>query len=120
MSTTVTCPDGEVRHEPFASHFDAEKWAEWGHCCTGGHVFAELVECGEYADGLVCPCGNATHLSGFTPCDETGRDVVPTPADWPRPLYRCVDCDRIYDFATHHGTTVAVIRGPQTPEGIPA
>lgn len=30
---TVTCPDGQVRHEPFDEQSVAETWADWGHAC---------------------------------------------------------------------------------------
>lgn len=40
----VTCPDGVVRHDPFASRGDAERWTAWGHCCltVADHRFQEV------------------------------------------------------------------------------
>lgn len=34
----VTCSDGVQRHpEPFATHAEALRWREWGHCCLSAH-----------------------------------------------------------------------------------
>jgi hypothetical protein len=35
----VVCADGAVRHEPFESIGEAQRWAEWGHCCLATHSY---------------------------------------------------------------------------------
>lgn len=57
MNITVTCPDGEVRHEPFERRSDAERWAEWGHCCVGGHTFKETMPAVEVGAFFKCSWG---------------------------------------------------------------
>lgn len=54
---TVTCPDGSVRHEPFATRADAEQWAEWGHCCAAGHTFEEVPAAVEVGSFFKCSWG---------------------------------------------------------------
>lgn len=50
MSTgeyTVTCADGQVRHAPFATRREADRWAWWGHACLAEHT----VKGGDDDDG---------------------------------------------------------------------
>ncbi len=47
-----------------------------------------------------CLCGNYASLDGFFPCDETGREVEPTPVDWHTNLYICAQCNRLIDVNT--------------------
>ena len=51
---------------------------------------------GEWA----CLCGNDASWDGFFPCDETGREVEPTPVDWRTDLYICARCNRLIDVNT--------------------
>lgn len=45
-------------------------------------------------------CGNAPDQEEFFPCDLTGRQIEPTPTEWPGVLYVCERCGRIIDAAT--------------------
>ncbi len=47
-----------------------------------------------------CDCGNVPHEDGFVPVDRQGREVEPTPAQWPKPLYACCRCGLVMDAAT--------------------
>jgi len=44
MNFYVICDDGRIRHaEPFHTAHDAQRWAEWGHCCTAKHRILEIA-----------------------------------------------------------------------------
>ena len=38
----VTCEDGVVRHDPFTTRAEANRWVEWGHACTTSHTIEEV------------------------------------------------------------------------------
>ncbi len=43
MEYEVICEDGAKRHvEPFENKVLADRWANWGHCCTINHTFIPL------------------------------------------------------------------------------
>jgi len=46
-------------------------------------------------DAWICLCGNRPTDHGFYPCDETGMQVEPTPAQWTTGYYACDKCGRI-------------------------
>jgi hypothetical protein len=49
----VRCLDGEIRHTtPFLNKAEAERFAEWGHCCFGTHTLERVVE---PIEPTVCP-----------------------------------------------------------------
>ncbi len=52
------------------------------------------------SDVWICTCGNTADSDGFRPCDEKGRWVEPTPAEWKKPLYICDNCANIIDQDT--------------------
>lgn len=65
MAVIVTCYDGKIRHEPFASHREATHWAVWGHTCLAEHTFTEK------APGLLAridppECGCTDCLTGYS------------------------------------------------------
>jgi len=62
-------------------------------------------------DRWKCHCGNIPHSDGFAPANRRGREVEPTPDQWPEPLYVCNRCGLVMDAATVNLTThtVAVV-----------
>lgn len=51
-------------------------------------------------DSWICLCGNHPISDGFYPCDSTGKQVEPTPEEWPVSLYVCDRCGRIINRDT--------------------
>ena len=48
-------------------------------------------------EAWICLCGNKPVGDGFFPCDASGNEVEPTPADWTTGCYACARCGRIID-----------------------
>jgi len=55
--------------------------------------YIEMRSC----DWWVCLCGNEPIQECFSPCDELGQQVEPTPEDWTTSCYVCDRCGRITD-----------------------
>lgn len=53
----VRCEDGMRRHEDaFGELWEAQHWADWGHCCTNKHTYSLHSYNGhsECADAAAC------------------------------------------------------------------
>jgi hypothetical protein len=73
-------------------------------------------------DVWTCVCLNDALNYGFYPCDETGREVEPTPEAWTTRLYICAKCERLIDGATgevkgrgHYIEDTGLLQGNEEP-----
>jgi len=66
----------------------------------------------ETYDSPECICKNTPWDGGFYPVTRDGKQVEPTPEEWPENLNGCADCGLIFDGDSYADGRYRVFRGP--------
>lgn len=77
---TVTCSDGQVRHEaPFRDRYSAEQFANWGHLCTAEHTYAQAMPLIEVGDGMTEIMWSDRHAYTVVGVNASGKTLTVQP-----------------------------------------